>query len=141
MQGRGHYPHERIIAALLPLGSLGLLLGAATIADKLDSATFFARLTSPPAVFLVILLSAIFLPAYRRIYLVLLLKVTGVFTASERRAYQAAKERWKGYLWRGAVGGRCIDCGGRSLAEMALKASLRAQGSHPGGLPWMKGGG
>jgi hypothetical protein len=30
-------------------------------------------------------------------------KATVVVTASERRAYQAGKQRWEGYLWRTAL--------------------------------------
>jgi hypothetical protein len=93
----------RIIALSMPVGSLTLLFGGAAIAGQLDSATFFSRLTSFPVVFILVLFIAILFPAYMRIYFVLLLDVTGVFTASERRAYQAGKQRWECYLRRAAL--------------------------------------
>jgi len=93
----------RIIASLLPLGSVALLFGAAAIAGKLDSSAFFSRLTSPTVLFFAVLFIAILLPAYMRIYYVLLLDAKGVFTASERRLYQTKKQRWEYYLLRSAL--------------------------------------
>jgi hypothetical protein len=90
---------------------LALLCGAATIAGKLDSATSFSRLTSSSVVFFAALLLAILLPAYARIYFVLLLRAKGVFTASERRTYQAGKQRWEGYLWRAALAAGVLTAG------------------------------
>jgi hypothetical protein len=103
MEPRHTVRRARIIAPLMPLGSVALLLGAAAIAGKLDSAAFFSRLTSPTVVFLVVLFMAILFPAYMRIYYVLLLGAKGVFTASQRRAYQAGKQRWEWYLLRAGL--------------------------------------
>jgi hypothetical protein len=93
----------RITASLLPLGSLVLLFGAAAITGKLDSSVFFSRLTSPKVIFFLVLFISILFPAYLRIYYVLLLDAKGVFTASERGAYQTAKQRWEYYLFRAAL--------------------------------------
>jgi hypothetical protein len=93
----------KIIAALMPLGSIVLLLGMAAIAGNLGSAAFLARLTSPLVVFLLCLLVSILLPAYLRIYYVVVLNNHGVFTAQERRLYQIRKQHWEWYLLRAAL--------------------------------------
>jgi hypothetical protein len=93
----------RIIALLMPLGSVAILLGAAAATTGLSIEAFFARLASPLVVLLIILFISILFPAYMRIYYTLLLDAKGVFTASERRTYQAGKQRWEGYLLRAAL--------------------------------------
>jgi hypothetical protein len=93
----------RLIAALMPLGSLAILLGAAAATTGLSIEAFFARLASPLVVLLLILFISILFPAYMRIYYVLLLDAKGVFMASERRMYQEGKLRWERYLLRAAL--------------------------------------
>jgi hypothetical protein len=93
----------RIIASLMPLGSLAVLLGAAAVTSGLSIEAFFALLTSPLVVLVVILFLSILFPAYMRIYYVLLLDAKGGGTASERRAHQAGKQRWEGCLLRAAL--------------------------------------
>jgi hypothetical protein len=93
----------RLMASLLPLGSMTLLFVAAACAGKLDSATFFSRLTSPIVIFLLCLFIAILFPAYMRIYYILLLNIKGMFTAQERRTNQGRKQRWERYLLRAAL--------------------------------------
>ena len=87
----------------MPLGSVAILLGAAAATTGLSIEAFFARLASPLVVLLIILFISILFPAYMRIYYTLLLDGKGVFTASERRTYQAGKQRWEGYLLRAAL--------------------------------------
>jgi hypothetical protein len=93
----------RLIAALLPLGSVAVLLGAAAVTTGLSIGAFCARLTSPFVILLIILFISILFPAYMRIYYILLLDAKGVFTASERRMYQAGKRRWESFLLRVAL--------------------------------------
>ncbi len=101
----------RIIASLLPLGSMALLFGAAAIAGNLDRTTAFSRFTSVRVVFFVVLFMAILFPAYMRIYYVLLLNAKGVFTMSERRLYQEGKQRWERYLLRAALAAGVLTVG------------------------------
>jgi uncharacterized paraquat-inducible protein A len=93
----------RLIAALLPLGSVAVLLGAAAATSGLGIGLFWERLTSPVAILLIILFISILFPAYMRIYYILLLDAKGVFTASERRTYQEGKLHWERYLLRAAL--------------------------------------
>jgi hypothetical protein len=93
----------RIIASMLPLASLALLIGGAAIVGRLDGKAFLNRLTSGPAPVLIVLFIAILLPAYVRIYYVLLLDAKGVFTAAERRRFRESKQRWERYLLRTAL--------------------------------------
>ncbi len=88
-----------------------LLFGGAAIAGGLDRATALSRFTSPGVVFFTVLFLAILLPAYLRIYYVLLLKAKGVFTADERRMYQAGKQRWERHLLRAALAAGIMTAG------------------------------
>ena len=72
----------RIIAGLLLFGSLAGILGGAAAVNRLSAADFFARFSSPRAILALGLFYLIYLPASLRIYYILLLNATGVFTAS-----------------------------------------------------------
>ena len=93
----------RIITGLLLLGSLAGILGGAAAVNRLGFADFFARFSSPRAILALGLFYLIYLPASLRIYYILLLNATGVFTASERRYYQKGKQQWEKYLFRAAL--------------------------------------
>jgi hypothetical protein len=88
----------RVTAWLLPLGSLGVFLGAVAASTQLSWADFFARLGSPLVILLFFLFALIYLPATLRIYYVLLLDAKGVFTAAERRGYQERQRFWEKVL-------------------------------------------
>lgn len=93
----------RLIAWLFPLGSLGVLLGALAVTSRASVSQFLAALGSPAILLLLGLLSLIYLPASVRIYYICLLKTTGVFTAAQRKAHQAGKEKWDKHLLRGGL--------------------------------------
>jgi hypothetical protein len=94
---------SRIIAGLLIFGSLAGILGGAAAVNRTGAAEFFARFSSPKAILLLGLFYLIYLPASLRIYYILLLNTTGVFTAEERRYYQEGKRKWEKYLFRAAL--------------------------------------
>ena len=94
---------SRIIAGLLLFGSLAGILGGAAAVNRLSAADFFARFSSPRAIFVLGLFYLIYLPASLRIYYILLLNAKGVFTAEERRYYQEGKRKWEKYLFRSAL--------------------------------------
>ncbi len=93
----------RINTGLLLFGSLAGILGGAAAVNRLGVADFFARLSSPKAIFFLGLFYLIYVPASLRIYYILLLNAKGVFTASERRNYQEGKRKWEKYLFRSAL--------------------------------------
>ena len=108
----------RIIAGLLIFGSLAGLLGGAAAVNRTGAADFFARVSSPRAILWLGLFYLIYLPASLRIYYILLLNATGVFTAEERRYYQESKQKWEKYLFRAAL------LAGVLVVLLALRLSL-----------------
>ena len=94
---------SRIITGLLIFGSLAGFLGSAFLVGRQSAADFFARLSSAKAIFFLGLFYLIYVPASLRIYHILLLNAKGVFTASERRNFQAGKQKWEKYLFRAAL--------------------------------------
>ncbi|MCL4500281.1 MAG: hypothetical protein M1438_00305 [Deltaproteobacteria bacterium] len=93
----------RIIATLLIFGSLAGLLGGAAAVNRQSAAVFFARFSSPKALLLLGMFYLLYVPASLRIYYTLLLNANGIFTAVERRNYQAGKQKWEKYLAGSAV--------------------------------------
>jgi hypothetical protein len=93
----------RIIAALLIFGSLAGLIGGAAVVNRQNAAEFFARFSSPKAFLLLGMFYLLYVPASLRIYYILLLNAKGIFTASERRHYQAGKRKWEKYLSGSAI--------------------------------------
>ena len=93
----------RIIAGLLPLGSLLLLAGGPAVVNKIGLHDLFPRLLSPLTLLLLGLFYLIYLPATVRIYYILLLGAQGVFKAPERRKYQGLKRKWDKILLKSSL--------------------------------------
>lgn len=94
---------SRVIAGLLIFGSLAGFLGGAAAVNRQSAADFFDTVSSSRALFFLGLFYLIYVPASLRIYYILLLNAKGVFTAAERRIYQAGKQKWEKYLFRAAL--------------------------------------
>ena len=85
------------------MGSLGVLLGSASVVGGLSVPEFLARLRSPLILSSLGLLALIYIPASLRIYYILLLKAKGVFTVAQRQEYQRGKEKWDRHLLKAAL--------------------------------------